>query len=99
MRKDNVLVKHYSFSKEEKEKLENIQIGIINAQATMEGLQIYKNVLLESVYKRCGIAGDPRKGFNKSIQYNLGENVIIYTEEPIEATEIKKKIIGLKTAH
>lgn len=85
------IVKRFSFSKEEREKLQNIQIGIINANATMDGLQIYKNVLLGSVYKRLNIDGDPQKGYSKSIQYNLAENLIVYTQSPIKEEKNVKK--------
>ena len=81
MKKD--IVKRYSFSTEEKRMLENIQIGIINAQATGDGLHIYKNGVLASVYKRLGIDGDPQKGYDKTIQYNLRDNVITYTQAPL----------------
>lgn len=78
------IVKKFTFSQEEKNKLQNIQIGVINAEATLDGLTIYKNVLLGSVYKRCGIDGDPQKGYSKNIRYNLAENQIVYTESPVK---------------
>jgi hypothetical protein len=78
------IVKKFSFSKEEREKLQNIQIGIITAEATLDGLHIYKNVFLGGVYKRLGIDKDPRKGYSKSIRYNLRLNKIEYIESPIK---------------
>lgn len=85
------IVKKYTFAKDEVEKLKNIQVGIVAAEASRDGLHIYKNVLLESVYKRCGISGDAKKGFSKSITYNLSENVITYTETPINKDLVVKK--------
>ena len=81
---DKNIVKRFSFTTEDRDKLQNIQIGMINAQATLEGLNIYKNVILQTTYKRLNIDGEPKKGYNKSIQYNLTENLITYTEEPIK---------------
>ena len=91
MKKDKPIVKKYTFAKDEKQKLENIQIGIIASEASRDGLVIYKNVLLESVYKRCGISGDTKKGFEKNITYNLSENVITYTEAPVNKDLLVKK--------
>ena len=85
------IIKKFTFSKEELGKLRDIQAGLVISEAQMDGLQIYKNVLLESVYKRCGIDGEPRKGYSKSIQYNLAENQIIYTESPIKEEPLAKK--------
>lgn len=90
MLKPKDIVKKFTFAKDERDKLQNIQIGIINANATMDGLNIYKNIILSSVYKRLGIEGEPRKGYSKSITYNLSENVITYTESPIEEKAVKK---------
>ena len=73
------IIKKFTFSKEEKEKLENIQIGLINAEATLDGLHIYKEVFLEGVYKRLGINKEI-KGYKSHIQYNLGTGEITYTE-------------------
>jgi hypothetical protein len=87
--KNKNIVKRFSFSDEERRKLENIQIGIINAEATSDGLHIYKNALLAGVYKRCGIDGEPKKGYSKSIRYNLRENLIEYTEAFIEKKDGK----------
>lgn len=80
----------YTFSKEELTKLQNIEIGIVNAHATADGLNIYKNAILGSVYKRLGIDREPKKGFSKSIQYHLGQNQIILTEEPKKEEDAKK---------
>lgn len=91
MKKQQNLVKKFTFSKEEHNKLQNIQIGMINAEATLDGLNIYKNVLLQGVYKRCGIDGEPRIGYSKSIQYNLSQNEIVYTELPIKKEMLAKK--------
>ena len=95
--KNKKIVKKYTFSQEERDQLRNIQVGIVCANATMTGLQVYKNAFLGQVYKRLGIDGDPQKGNSKSIQYNLSLNEIVYTEEPIietqkpvEAKEAKK---------
>ena len=85
------IVKKYTFSNEERERLQNIQIGMINAQATLEGLQVFKQVFLENVYKRCGISGEDKKGWNSSITYNLSENVITYTQEEVNKDMVVKK--------
>jgi hypothetical protein len=91
MQKPKDIVKRYSFSNEERDQLQNIQIGIINAQATNDGLHFFKNALLGSVYKRLGIDKEPQKGYSKSIAYNLSENVITYTQSPIVEKPIAKK--------
>lgn len=85
------IVKHFTFRKEDKDKLQNIQIGIINAEATLDGLNIYKNVILGQTYKRLGIDGDPRKGYSKSIRYNLTRNEIVYTETSIPKPNKKEQ--------
>lgn len=76
--------KKYTFSAQERDKLQNIQIGIINAEATLDGLNIYKNILLQGVYKRLNL--DPEK--NK-ITYNLSQNEI--TTEEIAKDLLAKK--------
>ena len=82
MNKD--IVKTFYFTQEEREKLQNIQLGIINADATITGLQMFKNIFLGDIYKRLGIDGEPQKGYSKSIQYNLTEGKIVHTESPIK---------------
>ena len=57
---------------------------MVISKAQIDGMNIYKNAILESVYKRCGIDGDPRKGYSKSIEYNLVRNEITYTESLIK---------------
>lgn len=89
--KQKDITKKFTFDKEELEKLKNIKIGMINASATMDGLQIYQNVLLEGVYRRLGINGEAKKGYKKSIQYNLSENIITLTETETKDKEVVKK--------
>lgn len=89
-KKDQSIHQTFSFTEQARTQLQNIQIGIINAQASMDGLQIYKNVILEQEYKRLGIDGEPKLGFNKSIRYNLAENKILHTSEPIPKDLTKK---------
>ena len=84
------IVKKYTFTKEEREKLQNIEIGMINAEATMTGLHMFKNVFLGGVYKRLGIEGEAKKGYSKSIQYNLSANQIVHTQSPIKKGLAKK---------
>ena len=85
------LVKTFYFTQQEKDKLQDIQIGLINADATLTGLHMFKNMFLGNIYKRLGIAGEPKTGFSKSISYNLTEGKIIYTESPIKKEENVKK--------
>ena len=80
MQKD--IVKIYTFSKEEHDTLQNIHIGITASNAQLDGMQIYKNVILSNVYKRLGIDTEPVKEWSKSISYNLSENTITYTRTP-----------------
>lgn len=75
-------VKKFTFSQEEREMLQNTDLGIINAEATINGLQVYKNMVLNSVYKRLGIDKDAPEGFSKSIKYNLRLGEIEYSEVP-----------------
>lgn len=79
---DKDIVKRYSFSDEERTKLQDLEIGIVSARASLDGMQIYKNAILSSVYKRLGIDGEENKEWTKHIQYNLAENVITYTRSP-----------------
>lgn len=85
------ITKKFTFSTEELNKLKDVQVGIVAAQASLDGLHIYKNVMLDSTFKRLGIAGDPKKGNTKSINYNLAKNEIIYEEEPIKKDMLVKK--------
>lgn len=82
MKKQELKVKKFTFSQEERERLQNINLGLINAEATIDGLNVYKNMLLSSVYKRLGIDGDAPKGFSKNIRYNLKLGEIEYSETP-----------------
>jgi len=88
MKKD--LVKTFYFTKQEKEKLQDIQLGIVNADATMTGLHMFKNMFLGDIYKRLGIDGEPRTGYSKSISYNLSKGEVTYTESPIKEESAKK---------
>ena len=83
------LVKTYTFSKEEHDKLQNIHIGITASNAQLDGMQIYKNVILGEVYKRVGIDTEPSKEWNKSISYNLSDNTITYTRTPKEEPKVE----------
>lgn len=78
------LVKKFNFTKQERDKLQDIQIGLIAADASITGLHMFKNVFLGDIYKRLGIDGEPRTGFSKSISYNLAEGTVTYTESPIK---------------
>ena len=80
----------YTFSQEEIEKLRDVEAGMVISNAQLNGLMIYKNVILEGVYKRLGIMGEAKKGFKKSIQFNLRENQIIHTETPEKEEDAKK---------
>ena len=82
--------KKFTFSEQERNKLRDVQAGIVIGEAQLDGLHIYKNVFLEGVYRRLGINGDPKKGNSKSITYNLSKNEILYTEEPIKDLTVKK---------
>ena len=81
------IVKKYTFVKEDVDKLRNVEIGIINAQATNTGLNIFKDIILGKAYKNLGIDKDPQKGYSKSITYNLAHNEITHTESPIKKEE------------
>lgn len=85
------ITKKYTFSSDEVNQLKDIQVGLVSANATVNGLNIYKNVLLDKVFKRCEIDGDPKKGNTKSITYNLSKNEILYTEEPIKKNGLAKE--------
>lgn len=74
----------YTFSKEERNKLLDVQAGLVISNAQINGLQIYKSVILEEVYKRLKLNAEPKEGFTKTIEYNLGDNEIIHTETPIK---------------
>ncbi len=85
------LIKKYTFTKQEQAQLRDIEAGIVISNAQLTGLHIFKDAILGSAYKRLGIDGEPRTGFSKSIQYNIGQNEIVYTEEPIKKEENAKK--------
>ena len=76
------IIKKFTFSVEERNRLRDLEIGIIASNAQLDGMQIYKNAILGGVYKRLGIDGE-KKGYNKSISYNIGINEITYTESPL----------------
>ena len=89
MQKD--IIKTYTFSKEEHDKLQNIHIGITASNAQLDGMQIFKNVILSQVYKRVGIDTEPSTEWSKSIKYNLSDNTIIYTRTP-KKEELKEEV-------
>jgi len=78
--KSQDIVKKFTFSSEERDKLRDLEAGITISSVQIDGMQIYRNGILDMVYKRLGIDGEPKKGFTKNIKYNLGVNEIIYTE-------------------
>ena len=90
MKNQKVILKKYTFSTEERDKLRQLEAGITVSRAQVDGMQIYKDAVLSSVYKRLGIDGDPKKGFTKNIRYNLGSNEIEYTETE-KKEELAKK--------
>lgn len=75
-------VKKFTFSKEQREKLQNIEIGLVNAEANMSGLSMYKSVFLNDVYRKLGIEEKPPKGFKRNIEYNLQTGEIVLTQTP-----------------
>ncbi len=85
------IVKKYSFSKEEHDKLQSLHIGITASNAALDGMQIYKNVILGGAYKRLGIDTEPSKEWTKSISYNLANDEITYTRTP-KREEPKEKV-------
>lgn len=78
------IIKKFNFPAEEREKLRDLTAAITVSEQQIDGMQVMKNYILGAVYNRLGIAGDPRKGYSKSIKYNLGANEIIYTESPVK---------------
>ncbi len=85
------IIKKFSFTTQELNKLHDLQAGIVISQAQLDGMQIYKNVVMDQVHQRLGIQGNPPQGFSKSISYNLAQNEIIYRETPIPKEEPKKE--------
>jgi hypothetical protein len=83
MKKDKDIVKKFNFSKEELNMLQDLEIGITASRAQLDGMQVYKNGALSVAYKRLGIDDEAKKGYTKSIRYNLHTNEIVYTESPI----------------
>lgn len=76
------IVKKFTFSKDQREKLQNIEIGLANAEATMSGLSMYKSVFLNDVYRKLGIEEKPKEGFKREIEYNLATGEIVLTQTP-----------------
>lgn len=76
------IVKKFTFSKEQREKLQNIEIGLASAEATLSGLSMYKSVYLSEVYRKLGIEEKPKKGFKRNIEYDLHTGQIILTQIP-----------------
>lgn len=89
MKKLDKITKKFTFANDERDRLRDIQIGLSASQAQMDGMHIWKNIILEGVYKRLGIDGEAKKGYSKSITYNLSANEIIYTQE-----EMKKDMLA-----
>ena len=89
--KQEPIVKKYQFSKEEHDKLQNIHIGMVAASAQLDGMQIFKNVILNEVYKRVGIDTKPSEEWDKSINYSLAENTITFTKILKKKVESKEE--------
>ena len=79
--KTKAITKKYNFTSEESNKLQNVEIGLASAMATVDGLMMYK---------RCGLDKE-KQGITKKITYNLSKNEIIYTEEPVNKAMLAKK--------
>ena len=88
------IVKKFSFTTQELNKLHDLQAGIVISQAQLDGMQIYKNVLMDQIYQRLGIQGNPPEGYSKSIQYNLAQNEIVYKETPIPKDPPKEETVA-----
>ena len=84
------IIKTFYFTKEERERLQDIQIGITSHNASLTGMQIYKGAMIEDAYKRLGIDKEAPKGFSKKVQYSLHDGKVTYTESPVKE-EIKKE--------
>lgn len=85
------IVRKFTFTKEELERLQNAKAGIIVTSQQLDGLHIFQNAFLSQVYQRLGIDGDPQKGYSKTIQFNLQKNEIVYTESPLPPEKKEKK--------
>ena len=79
-RKSELVIKKYTFSKEENEFLQKIEMGLIAFEQAVMGMQLNKNIILGRAYNRCGIG--EKDGFTKSITYNLSSNEITVTYTP-----------------
>lgn len=91
IKKSKEVTKEFTFNVNEREMLQNVEVGMITAQATVDGLGFYKNALLASIYKRLGISEKPTEGYERSIKYTLSPNLITLIERSIEKPKEEPK--------
>jgi len=83
-KKQEVIIKEYTFSTEERDTLEKLEIGLISFEQAVMGMQLNKNMFLQTAYRRCGIEDKPREGFDRTVRYNLRTAKITVTLTPKE---------------
>ncbi len=88
MKKEDI-IKKFTFSTEEKNILEEIDIGIMSFRQAVNGMMTNKEIVLRSIYKRVGIEKD-WEGYTKNISYNLGRGELVVTYIPIPKEKNKE---------
>ena len=83
MKKKEEIVKKYSLSEQERNILQEIDVGLMTFRQAVNGMMTNKEMILRSVYKRVGIEGE-REGYTKNISYNAGRGEIVVTYTPIK---------------
>jgi len=89
MKKPEPITKKYTFSTDERDTLQNVELGLISFEQAVMGMQMNKRMILERAYRRCAIG--EKDGFTRSITYNLGTSEIIVTYTPKNEIEAKSK--------
>lgn len=74
-------MKKYTFSKEELERLQDIEVGTISFTQAVQGMILNKQITLRAVYERLGIELNP-KDVDRKIEYNLKDNWLTVTDTP-----------------
>lgn len=89
-KKNEPVVKKYSFSKNEMEELRKVEYGMVAFEQAVMGMQMTKRMMLQNAYQRCGIAPKAPEWFERSINYNLETGDIQVTLTP-KKEEVAKK--------
>ncbi len=91
MKKPVEKVTKFTFEKQELNTLTDIELGMVSFSHALQGMEINKRLLLQSVYDRIGLGKEP-EGITRTIRYSLGKNEIVVTDVPTPKEDLPAEV-------